>query len=55
MLYDDLRSIHEDLERLESGIADRISEDHKHSVGSILDTCELQQGSQLTDSCQTTT
>jgi hypothetical protein len=50
MLYDDLRSIHEDLERLEAGIADRILEDHKHSVGSIYISCESQWGSQLTDS-----
>lgn len=34
MLYDDLRSIHEDIERLEAGIADRALEDPntKHSV-----------------------
>lgn len=36
MLYEDLRSAHEDIERLEQAIADRVLEDPKHvSVGQL--------------------
>ena len=48
MLYEDLRTIHEDVERLENAIADRVLEDPKHV--SILTTLLLtRQSSQLTD------
>lgn len=30
MLFEDLRTIHEDLERLEQGVADRMLEDPRH-------------------------
>lgn len=30
MIYEDLRAVHEDIERLEQAIADRILDDHKH-------------------------
>ena len=30
MIYEDLRAIHEDVERLEQAIADRILDDPKH-------------------------
>lgn len=30
MLYEDLRGLHEDIERLEQAVADRVLEDPKH-------------------------
>ena len=40
MLLEDQRFLHEDLERLEQGISDRILEDHKHVRG-LLIGCKL--------------
>jgi hypothetical protein len=55
MLYDDLRGIHEDLERLEAGIADRVLEDPKLKVGDTSIMRSTRQGLQLTEACQITT
>ena len=53
MLHEDLRYIHEDVERLEQAIADRVRDDPKH----VRLTCNLQdpqmQSLQLTDPKQT--
>lgn len=49
MIYEDLRAIHEDVERLEQAIADRVGEDPKHvSIHPVTDTLP-QRDLQLTD------
>lgn len=49
MLYEDLRSIHEDVERLEQAIADRVLEEPKHVSIHHSPLLLTPQSSQLTD------